>query len=186
MQCTKIICAAVVAFALTGVAAPAMAQVSSTIPVTLTGADPVAAGYHFDEGQPCNVHTGLGGNRAYQTKTVNVAATGTYTLSDQGPGDIGFALYTGSFDPLNPTVGCVASTDGAINISLTSGNYTLVQMAWSNGALGNFSSGFNGPGAVTTVAAAAIPTLSEWAMILFGTILAGGAALYVQRRRLPA
>ena len=31
-----------------------------------------------------------------------------------------------------------------------------------------------------------VPTLSEWAMILFGTILAGGAALYVQRRRLTA
>lgn len=34
--------------------------------------------------------------------------------------------------------------------------------------------------------AAAVPTLSEWAMILFGTILAGGAALYIQRRRLTA
>lgn len=30
---------------------------------------------------------------------------------------------------------------------------------------------------------AAVPTLSEWAMILFGTVLAGGAALYLQRRR---
>jgi hypothetical protein len=29
-----------------------------------------------------------------------------------------------------------------------------------------------------------IPTLGEWAMILFGTVLAGAAALYVQRRRL--
>ena len=31
--------------------------------------------------------------------------------------------------------------------------------------------------------AAAVPTLSEWAMILFATVLAGGAALYIQRRR---
>ncbi len=31
---------------------------------------------------------------------------------------------------------------------------------------------------------ATIPTLSEWAMILFGTVLAGGAALYIQRRQL--
>ncbi len=30
---------------------------------------------------------------------------------------------------------------------------------------------------------AAVPTLSEWAMILFGTILAAGAALHLQRRR---
>lgn len=28
-----------------------------------------------------------------------------------------------------------------------------------------------------------VPTMSEWAMILFGTILAGGTALYIQRRR---
>lgn len=28
-----------------------------------------------------------------------------------------------------------------------------------------------------------VPTLSEWAMILFGTILAGGAALCIERRR---
>ncbi|NBB65879.1 IPTL-CTERM sorting domain-containing protein [Pseudomonas sp. ODNR1LW] len=29
-----------------------------------------------------------------------------------------------------------------------------------------------------------IPTMSEWAMILFGLSLAGGAALYIQRRRM--
>ena len=33
-------------------------------------------------------------------------------------------------------------------------------------------------------APAPVPTMSEWAMILFGLILAGGAALYIQRRRL--
>jgi len=35
-------------------------------------------------------------------------------------------------------------------------------------------------------APAAVPTLSEWAMILFGLLLAGGAALYIQRRQLIA
>lgn len=35
-----------------------------------------------------------------------------------------------------------------------------------------------------TYLAAPVPTLSEWAMILFGTILAGGAALYTERRKL--
>ncbi len=41
------------------------------------------------------------------------------------------------------------------------------------------------PGYTLTAASPvnAVPTLSEWAMILFGTILAGGAALYVERRR---
>jgi hypothetical protein len=34
-----------------------------------------------------------------------------------------------------------------------------------------------------TAAPAPVPTLSEWAMILFGLVLAGGAALYIQRRQ---
>lgn len=38
----------------------------------------------------------------------------------------------------------------------------------------------------TAPVAAPVPTLSEWAMILFGTMLAGGAALFIQRRRLTA
>jgi len=33
-------------------------------------------------------------------------------------------------------------------------------------------------------APAAIPTMTEWAIILFGMVLAGGAALYLQRRRM--
>ncbi|PZN95353.1 MAG: hypothetical protein DCF29_24625 [Alphaproteobacteria bacterium] len=37
---------------------------------------------------------------------------------------------------------------------------------------------------VNAPATPSIPTLGEWAMILFGAVLAGAAALYVQRRRL--
>ncbi len=33
---------------------------------------------------------------------------------------------------------------------------------------------------------AAIPTMSEWAMIFFSVLLAGGAALYIQRRQMAA
>lgn len=39
---------------------------------------------------------------------------------------------------------------------------------------------------VAAAAPSAVPTLSEWAMILLGLTLAGGAALYLQRRRLVA
>jgi len=39
---------------------------------------------------------------------------------------------------------------------------------------------------VAPSAAASIPTMSEWAMILLGLALAGGAALFIQRRRLEA
>ncbi|WP_426039366.1 IPTL-CTERM sorting domain-containing protein [Brevundimonas sp. DC300-4] len=41
-------------------------------------------------------------------------------------------------------------------------------------------------GTFVGVAPAAVPTLSEWAMILFGLMLAGGAALYIQRRQIIA
>lgn len=41
-------------------------------------------------------------------------------------------------------------------------------------------------GTIVGVAPAAVPTLSEWAMILFGLMLAGGAALYIQRRQMIA
>lgn len=36
-----------------------------------------------------------------------------------------------------------------------------------------------------TYVAVPVPTLSEWAMILLGLMLAGGAALHLQRRRIP-
>lgn len=38
----------------------------------------------------------------------------------------------------------------------------------------------------TVAAPAAVPTMSEWAMILLGVLLVGGAALTIQRRRLTA
>lgn len=38
----------------------------------------------------------------------------------------------------------------------------------------------------TDAAPAPVPTLSEWTMILLGTLLAGGAAVVIQRRRLAA
>ena len=39
---------------------------------------------------------------------------------------------------------------------------------------------------LTAPAPAPVPTLSEWAMILLGLMLAGGAAIQIQRRRLMA
>ena len=39
---------------------------------------------------------------------------------------------------------------------------------------------------VVQVPATPVPTLSEWALILLGVMLAGGAAIYIQRRQLAA
>ncbi|WGM32912.1 IPTL-CTERM sorting domain-containing protein [Brevundimonas sp. NIBR11] len=61
--------------------------------------------------------------------------------------------------PLSPSTLSYAGADGASPKPLTAGaNPTLTVTA-------------------------PVPTMSEWALILFGTVLAGGAALYVQRRR---
>ena len=59
------------------------------------------------------------------------------------------------------------------------------------GARSESDSGTTANGAVYVFEAPAatptpVPTLSEWAMILFGLILASGAALYIQRRQLEA
>lgn len=54
-------------------------------------------------------------------------------------------------------------------------------------AIGDYNDpyGFDMAFTVTEVAApVTVPTLTEWAMILFGVMLAGGAAVMVQRRRL--
>lgn len=70
----------------------------------------------------------------------------------------------------------------AFPISAANATKTVVSLGLSNPVGANVS--------VLGVAAAPppapVPTLSEWAMILFGTVLAGGAALYIQRRRLTA
>lgn len=60
-------------------------------------------------------------------------------------------------------------------VSVTGGDYA------ANAEVSNTSAS-----TLTAAAAAApaIPTMTEWAMILFGMILAGGAALYLQRRRM--
>lgn len=72
----------------------------------------------------------------------------------------------------SPRVGtgaCVSATGGVCNSAQT-----------TNGVANVVITG------VLVATAAPVPTLSEWAMILFGTILAGGAALYIQRRRIVA
>lgn len=66
-----------------------------------------------------------------------------------------------------------------INSGANPADWTSV--AWAVNATTDFGfvANFNAP-------PAPVPTLSEWAMILFGLVLAGGAVVMVQRRRLAA
>ena len=70
----------------------------------------------------------------------------------------------------------------------TANIFTGTCISVSGGKCNDISGVSSASGVVVTAAplTAAVPTMSEWAMILFGTILAGGAALYIQSRRLTA
>lgn len=110
--------------------------------------------------------------------TLNVAipAGQTYALYLQTNGSIAYRNGT--------SVGTVDASDANLQIKQGTGK----QLVFGN----NFRPRvFTGTvtyvtGLAPPPAPVAVPTMSEWAMILFGLMLAGGAALYIQRRRLAA
>lgn len=88
-----------------------------------------------------------------------------------------------------------ASGLAAVNALAASGGGTFyVGLKLSDESVAGTSRYYSiaGPGAYEliltrpTPVAAAVPTMSEWAMILFGMLLACLAALYIQRRRMTA
>lgn len=176
----KTISAATLAVALFGAAGASHAQVISTIPITPSNTDPTMTSV-FLNGQPCNI--GSGAAHHYKSVEITVSAAGSYNMGDLASVDGGYAIYSGVLNPADLAQNCVASVDTGHNWTLAAGTYTLVGGPWSAALDGTYELRFNGPGTVALVAPAAVPTMSEWAMILFGTILAGAAALFIHRRR---
>ena len=127
--------------------------------------------------------------RYYVTRQVTISTTGVYIFSEPGLGiDGNLGLYFAPFDPSDPTLNCVVSVDDNRTINITAGTYHLVLSNFFPATTGSIVYDYTGPGTITdaVVIPASVPTMSEWAMILFGTILAGAAALYIQRRSLVA
>lgn len=87
---------------------------------------------------------------------------------------------TGSGSTHLITVSGIAGA-GSLRLDLKSTGTGIEDMA-GNAITGGYTSG--GTRLVSLPAPVSVPTMTEWAMIMFGTILAGGAALYIQRRRL--
>lgn len=90
-------------------------------------------------------------------------------------------------DYFNHIIRVIPATGGASTPYHTvTGNPGLTALAVRDNVL--YAGGFNTSTiyAITLVAPtpAAVPTLSEWALMLFGVLLAGGAALTIQRRRI--
>lgn len=123
-----------------------------------------------------NVSAGLTDAGAARTAaTYSNIATGNanFLLVSNAPFAVGNRLIGFNISPnLNsPTPGVTLGADGqCLNAACTSGSVvSTVQLP-----------------VTFAVAAVAVPTMTEWAMILFALILAGGAALMIQRQRLAA
>lgn len=93
--------------------------------------------------------------------------TGATSVTFGGTPAAGFTLVS----PTQITATSPAGGVGPADVRVTTSNGVS-----ANTAADDFTYGVVAP----------VPTMSEWAMILFGTILAGGAALYIQRRRMMA
>lgn len=167
---------AVLSMAMTGASA---AQVYD---YTITAAEPLA-NIRYGDGEPCAIGAAPQG---YVTVPVTVTTGGVYTLTDSGGNnfgaDGGAAIYS-AFNPAAPGTDCLGSVDGSQTVTLAPGAYTLVLANWQSSDYKAFQLTVTGPAPLASSTPTSVPTLSEWALILFGTILAGGAALYIQRRR---
>ena len=162
-------------------ASPVMAQV---LPYSLANTDPTLPTYHFDSGQPCSIHT-TGGPYYYRLVTATVSTAGVYTFVDNfTPGDASLGVYSGAFNATTPATNCVATVDDNQNVTLSAGTYTFVLTSLGTALTSTYQYTITGPAAVVIAPAASVPTMSEWAMILFGLLLVGGAAVMIQRRRL--
>lgn len=172
---------------------------SGAISATLDGSDPLASTSIFHNGAPNCQPQIAPAVRIYEVRSITVTATGSYVFADNFSGrtaDGIFGIYTGAFNPADIAQNCVLGIDDGAFSTPNGSGVTLTQGVAYNMWFTTFDPNtqpqtvgvtYTGPGTIAEGApAAAVPTLSEWAMILFGVVLAGGAALYIQRRKLVA
>lgn len=140
------------AVALSGLvlASPASA-VATPVAYTLTSGDPVLATPLGTDSNPCAAGSGSG-SFPYQVVRFKVTVSGSYLVSDSGPGDGRVGIYSGAFSPTSPVTGCLAFVDVDESVTLTAGTtYTLVQSTSTSTLTGAFSVTFDGPGATTVL-----------------------------------
>ncbi|MBU1273070.1 MAG: hypothetical protein KJ728_09435 [Alphaproteobacteria bacterium] len=113
----------------------------------------------FGSGTVFGTITGL--NTSFETVDITLNADGLAAVNAARGGEISFGFVSSPTAPPAEDAVFSASSDG-----------TLRQLILT-------------PTAVAP-APAPVPTMAEWAMILFGLSLAGGAALHIQRRRMFA
>jgi len=116
---------------------------------------------------------------------------GVATYTDLGDGPQ-YASVPGVTSNLSLSINLDATAIAAINAA--QGGQFAVGLVNANATNTASTDGIFGGGlstdirdlVLTRAGPAPVPTLSDWAMILFGLILAGGAAVYIQRREMAA
>ncbi len=177
----KLLYAAVALSASLIATAASAAPVTWTIPPTsMAGGQTISGTFVFDTSLPA----------AQKLVSINVTETGST------PTSYVFTGGTNASPGWGQPVAVATTSDRAISLNLSAipatagGNYTVPWImvgrcsSESAGKCQTLDNHTVASGVVISSSApAAVPTLSEWAMILFGMILAGGAGLYIQRRR---
>lgn len=128
-----------------------------------------------------------GGSTVSYTVTFDQSVTGVdtadFVLTASGVTGATIASISGSGATYTVVVN-TGTGNGTLGLNLVDND--SIQNAGSARLGGTGAGNGNFTGQVYTInpaPPAAVPTMTEWAMILFGTILAGGAALHIQRRR---
>lgn len=122
--------------------------------------------------------------------TSNIAtAPGTTVFADLGSG-VSYGTVTG-LNTTNATIQITLNAAGLSAVNAARGGslsfgFRNTTVESTNDQIFGFSGGSTPRQLILTAGPSTVPTLSEWAMILFGLTLAGGAALFIQRRRLTA
>ena len=184
------------AIALIAVAGTASAQVNTTIALDnatsqtgrlLRDASPSAC-------TPVKPFPGVfttSGVRAYDSYTLTNTSGSTRCYNvvlTQTGSDLFAVAYSGSFTPADPSLNWLGdagssnpSSPFSVNVPNGQSLVLVVHEVNPGAGVGQTYTLTANPAPVPV----SVPTMSEWAMILFGTILAGSAALYINRRRYP-
>lgn len=147
-----------------------------------------------------------GANTTYVISVTNNGPTvADATITDSLPAGLTFvSVIAGIWNCTTPAVGtsgAISCTTPSLGVGHTAYAYVTVKLSpTATGTLSNTavvttslietSPGNNSATDTDTIILAAppapVPTLSEWALIGLGLVLAGGAALHLSRRRLAA
>lgn len=165
----RLLCALLGALSVFGWASASLAQ--DVIPPSVTSITPTSTGPSLATTETFTVTF---------SESVTGVSVGDFALTTSGGVSATVDSVTGFGATYTVSVGGISGV-GTLRLDLKASG-TGIQDEASNPIVGGYTSG----GVLTVVAPApvAVPTMTEWAMILLGLMLAGVAAVTIQRRRI--